>query len=615
MLTTKTIKVKSSNYYKDLGYNIDEKYIDIKVEDLKKGSHLKIEACCDYCGTIKNISYKDYNKNISTFNKFSCSIKCGTLKAKETNLIKYGVDSTNKLSSVKDKTKATILKKWGVDHISKVKEINDVVRHKLKEQSSDISKRIKEYNKSLSIEEKERIKEKRYNTNLIKYGKGYVSQVDSIKEKIKETVFEKWGGYTYQSNLLMYKVKQTNIEKYGHEIPSKNEDVKKKTYLTNMSLWGFKTPSMNNIVKDNTKNTLLSKYNVVNIMYSEDFRKKFNISNEPGYIRYLGRRNYEFECDVCLKSYDIDYDNFYKRKLRNVSTCTQCFPISESSSIKEVELRNYIESIYCGDIISSYRDGLEIDIYLPGLNLGFEFNGIYWHSNDKLDKDYHANKLDFFKEKDIRIVNIWEDDWDFKREIVKSQIDNILLKSKSKIYARKCTIKKINDSKLVREFLDKNHIQGYIRSSIKIGLYHDDELVSIMTFDNSEGRKKMCANEWNLSRFCSKLEYNVTGGASKILKYFLNEYKPTRIISFADLDWSTGNLYFRLGFDLINRLKPDFKYIVDRKRVNKQRFTKSKLIKLGYDGNLTGEKIIEQMGISKIYSCGQLKFEMKIGDV
>jgi len=280
MLTTKTIKIKSSNYYKDLGYNIDEKYIDIKVEDLKKGSHLKIEACCDYCGTIKNISYKDYNKNISTFNKFSCSIKCGTLKAKETNLIKYGVDSTNKLSSVKDKTKATILKKWGVDHISKVKEINDVVRHKLKEQSSDISKRIKEYNKSLSIEEKERIKDKRYNTNLIKYGKGYVSQVDSIKEKIKETVFEKWGGYTYQSNLLMYKVKQTNIEKYGYEIPSKNEDVKKKTYLTNMSLWGFKTPSMNNIVKDNTKNTLLSKYNVVNIMYSEDFIKKLYPMNQ-----------------------------------------------------------------------------------------------------------------------------------------------------------------------------------------------------------------------------------------------------------------------------------------------------------------------------------------------
>ena len=67
-------------------------------------------------------------------------------------------------------------------------------------------------------------------------------------------------------------------------------------------------------------------------------------------------------------------------------------------------------------------------------------------------------------------------------------------------------------------------------------------------------------------------------------------------------------------FKLIKQLKPDFKYIIDNRRVNKQRFTKNKLIKLGYDGNQTGNKIIESMGIDKIYSCGQLKFELLLNN-
>lgn len=609
MLLSKIVKAKSSNYYKKLGYNIDEKYIGIKIEDLLKGSNSIVEASCDYCGNIKKTSYKNYNKNISINGKFSCSIKCGCLKAKETNLEKWGVESTNQLDIVKDKTKKTILEKWGVDHISKVKEIGTIKSNKMKEKSSDISKRVSEWNANLTPEEKGKINKKRSETVLEKWGEDNISKVDSIKEKVRNTVYDKWGGYTLESDSLKEKVRITNLKKWGYEVASKSEDVKEKMYMTNIERWGFKSPSMNDSIKEKVKYSFLDKYNVVNIMYSEEFRKKFNISNEFGYISYIGNRFYKFNCDECKSDYDIDYDNYYKRKLRNVSTCTKCFPILENSSIKEIELRNFINSIYDGNIINSYRDGLEIDIYLPEINLGFEFNGIYWHSDDKLDKNYHLNKLNYFKDKGIRIINIWEDDWDYKRDIVKSQIRNLLLLSSEKLWARKCVVKQVIDKNIIRNFLNDNHIQGYIRSSIKIGLYYNNELVSLMTFDNSEGRKRMEEGGWNLSRFCSKLNINVIGGASKLLNHFINVYKPNRVISFADLDWSTGELYYKLGFELKSKLKPDYKLIVDKKRVNKQRFTKDKLIKLGYDSNLTGDKIIESMGISKIYSCGQLKFE------
>jgi hypothetical protein len=161
---------------------------------------------------------------------------------------------------------------------------------------------------------------------------------------------------------------------------------------------------------------------------------------------------------IVKNNYEIDYDNYYKRTLRNTKTCTICYPISENSSIKELELRKYIESVYNGVIKNNYRDKYEIDIYLPELNLGFEFNGLYWHNSNKVDKNYHRRKLDFFKERNIRIYNIWEDDWDSKKDIIKSQIKNILKIIPNRIYARKCEIKEITDAKLVRKFLDeKSH--------------------------------------------------------------------------------------------------------------------------------------------------------------
>jgi hypothetical protein len=83
-----------------------------------------------------------------------------------------------------------------------------------------------------------------------------------------------------------------------------------------------------------------------------------------------------------------------------------------------------------------------------------------------------------------------------------------------------------------------------------------------MTFNQFEGRNKMKIYEWNLSRFCNKLDYNIIGGASKLLKYFIKSIKSKRIISYADRDWSLGELYYKLGFDMLYETDPDYKYII-----------------------------------------------------
>jgi hypothetical protein len=610
MILSEKVKVKSSLYYKDLGYDTTDKYIFVNIKDVPLGSRSLVLAKCDYCQELKELSYKNYNDNIKRGGKYACSIKCGVLKSKESNLKNIGVESFFQSDIFKEKSKKTLIEKWGVEHISKSEIISKKISEKLIEKSDEISKRLIDYYSNLTKEEKDDINKKREKTNLEKWGVKNISQSPLTKEKVKKTNIERWGGYTFESDILMEKVRKTNIERWGFTIPSKSDIIKKKTIISNLEKWGFIHPSMSDEVKNKTKNTLLEKYNVMNIMFSEEFRSKFNITNEDGYIRYLGNRNYEFNCVNCLNNYDIDYDNFYQRKFRNVSTCTKCFPILGNTSIKEKELFLFIKSIYNDDIITSYRDGLEIDIYLPKIRLGFEFNGLYWHSDEKLDKNYHLNKTLYFKERDIKIIHIWEDDWDFKKDIIKSQISNWLGLEKLKIFARNCYIKEIKDSRISTQFLNDNHIQGTIRSVIKLGLYHESELVSIMTFDNNEGRNKMEPGGWNLSRFCSKKNTKVIGGASKLLKYFINNWSPKRVISFSDKDWSTGNLYYSLGFKLVNDLKPDYKYIIDNRRVNKQRLTKKKMVSKGKNPNLKESELIKEMNIQKIYNVGQLKFEL-----
>jgi hypothetical protein len=537
---------------------------------------------CDCGDKLSFIGFKNgYRK--------SCGKKeCFVQKRMETCIEKYGVDNPKKSADIIEKEKENILKKYNGEHYM----LNDIVREKFKNtmienhgvEWAQQSEMIK--NKS---KETFRINPNRVdiisNRTLVMLNKT-VEEKKNINNKKIESIINSFGTYENFIKQRQLKIKEASIKNYGvsHHF-------------------------MSDIIKEKRVNS-----------YKENITMKI-IDKLPNNISYIDRENNKnstdsyilLHCNDCDEKFSITRQLLYHRINNNIRTCLNCNPVLSGRSQMEIDISSFISDHHSSVINNEIIDGREIDIYLPELKLGFEFNGLYWHSELYKTRTFHLDKTNTCLNNGIQLIHIWEDDWTYKSNIVKSMIVNKLEKSE-KIYARKCEIKEIFDNKLVRDFLVENHIQGFVGSKVKIGLYFNDELVSLMTFGNlrkSLGQKSE-SGSWELLRFCNKLNTSVIGGASKLFKYFKDIYNPTEVISYSDISRSVGNMYEKLGFKLIHNSEPNYYYIIDGIRKHRFNFRKDKLIKEGNDPNLTEIEIMHQKGIYRIFDCGMQKWTYKI---
>ena len=326
-----------------------------------------------------------------------------------------------------------------------------------------------------------------------------------------------------------------------------------------------------------------------------------------------------------------DTENFQQKKwmainnVNEVPTCQKCkknsvqfdgnkfltfcnsYSCRKSSSLFEQTVFDFVSSIYTGEIITNYRiENKEIDIFLPGLQIGIECNGLYWHSDIWKSKSYHQEKKLFFQSKGIDLICIWEDDWKHKTPIIQSIIENKLGKTRKRVFARKCAIKEI-DSKTASNFLNENHLQGTCISKIRLGLYCGTDLMSVMTF-GSRSIVYQKVNSIELLRFATKIGHLVVGGGSKLLQYFINKWQPDNLISFANFDISTGNLYQQIGFTQTSISEPGYWWSKGGYKFHRSNFMKHLLVKEGYPSELTADEIMRMRGYTKIWNSGNLVF-------
>jgi G:T-mismatch repair DNA endonuclease (very short patch repair protein) len=574
-------------HFKRKGYDIQfKKPIRVKIQDLMPGSTAIITSICDNCGVEKSNEFRFYYEYTEGLKeKYFCN-KCNNIKRKETCLEKWGVENPMQSEEIKDKLKNSLLDTYGVDHFSKTEEFKEKYKNTcLKNFGVD--------NTFKSTTHKEKIKK----SNLEKFGVEYPQQNIDIKEKTTKSFLDNYGVKRYsQTTEFKSKIKEISQSRWGVDNYSQSLEYREKVKETSIENWGVEHYSKTEEFKNKLRN---NRENLTKLRYENLIGEGFEI------IDYRNS-NFEIFHKECSRNFKINRDLLYSRHNLKICICTKCLDINLGHSNMELEIQDFLNSLNLSynKKDRSILEGKELDIYLPDYKLAIEMNGVYWYSEIYLDKYYHRDKTFKCKEKDIHLLHIWEDDWKYKRDITKSIILNKLNLIDNKIYARKCKIKLV-DSNDSSQFLNLNHIQGSSPSQLKLGLYFNGELVSLMTFGWRFTNSK---KEYELIRFCNKINYNVIGAASKLFSYFLKNYDVEQIISYSDISLFSGNLYQKLGFEKISLSKPNYFWVVDGIRKHRFNFNKKRLIKMGYDKNKSESQILQEIGYYRVYSCGQEKW-------
>lgn len=461
--------------------------------------------------------------------------------------------------------------------------------------------------------------------------RSYVENISIWPECIvcgKRTIFNSNNGWQstcsrschMKSPIRMNKLKNTNLMKYGTTNFLASEEGKSKIKETNLKKYGVDNYAKSKEYKNRilsgdillnsnpTKISLTSRLSYYNSLLDGDvIEPLFEFSEYEGFST---NKEYNWRCKKC--GFEFSAILKYHKHLE----CRKCKP---TGTKMEISIKNFLDD---NNIKFIYRDrsvldGYEIDVYIPSHNLGIELNGLYWHSELFKSKNLHKLKADLADNSGVKLIQIFEDEFKNKNPIVMSRLSNLLKLNYKKIFARNCEIKLVSGNEK-KNFLEANHIQSNSNTSINIGLYYQNELVSLMTFSKeriSLGVSKSKDGVFELNRFCSKLGFNVVGAAGKLLNYFIKSFNPNKIISYADRRWSSGSLYDKLGFEFIKNTNANYWYTADyTKREHRYSFRKDLLSeKLEiFDPTLSEYDNMKMNGYVKIWDAGSKKYELII---
>ena len=246
----------------------------------------------------------------------------------------------------------------------------------------------------------------------------------------------------------------------------------------------------------------------------------------------------------------------------------------------------------------------ELDIYLPEINIAFEFNGLYWHNEQNRGKTYHDDKTHFAISASIKLMHVFEDEWRVKRDIVKSMIAARLGVFERKLGARQCVVREITKQERIK-FFNENHVDGDVPSKIAYGLFSPaGDLVSALSLRVPEKKKKYDAME--VARFAVAKNTSVSGALGKLSKHALSQ-AGKQLMTYVDLRFgSTQETWERAGWKCIGETPVRWWWTNDSKRYNRRKFKADK--KRG----MSEKQVAEEAGVKRIYGCKNLVFTLNV---
>ena len=331
--------------------------------------------------------------------------------------------------------------------------------------------------------------------------------------------------------------------------------------------------------------------------------------NEDGYRGFSGLININCSLHGVFTQKGGDH-------ISSAAGCPKCGTNKDSKP--QVEISEFIGTLNL-EAVRNYKFGdtrHEIDVFIPSLNIGVEYNGCYFHSQGfQPNSSYHKEKQDKASEAGIRLVQLFSDEWEFNRKVCERFIMNLVGANKlNKVYARETAFVKVGHTE-ASTFYGEHHIQGYGGYGVHRGLKYQNELVALMTFSRKgSGRRAFAEGEWELARFATSR--SVVGGASKLFNACVKETNASNVVSFSDNRLFTGGVYKHLGFTPVAKGSPDYKYVSKdgNLRLHKSRFQHKHLKSLfgsAYDPQKSERENCEANGYYRIYDCGLTKWEWK----
>lgn len=276
--------------------------------------------------------------------------------------------------------------------------------------------------------------------------------IEAAKESYKNMSLE-------QKNAIYAKIGRSGqITKNGWSQEKKDEVSKKRLTSYKKSL-SSRSPEKKRQVSENVSNGLKNMSSEQKKMREEHLhqtRLKNTQNMHPEVIEIYTRKSNKNtiytckcqnpECNKCeSRMFKTTFGSFTYRKKMKMELCPICYPNTLGTSSGEKDLLEYIKTIYSGTIIANDRtilDGKEIDIYLPDLKIGFEYQGDMWHANPILFDESYVNpinhktydeihKMDeerksYAESKGIQLVYIWETDWIEHPRLTRRMIKNII---------------------------------------------------------------------------------------------------------------------------------------------------------------------------------------------